>query len=135
MTGPTPLRVGEIDISVMVQDARVGSILDNGHTTFVLRQTDDPPLLIRSPATQTTATNKLLRSAQIDIPRSGNWQWEVQYSDSGDEVTMQGEFQVAEKRDRWALAMPWLVAPALPIGLYIVAELLAVRRPPMRRIE
>jgi len=128
MTDPAPLHVGTIDVSVMLQDADSGEILPDGKLIVLLRHPDDPPLMIQAEATQAAATNKLLRSARVEVPRAGRWEWEFTYRSPGTSSRVQGKISVAAKPQRWQAAMPWIAAPVVPIGLYILGELLAARR-------
>ncbi|MCE9556118.1 MAG: hypothetical protein K8T91_22445 [Planctomycetes bacterium] len=128
MTDPTPLRVGTIDLSILTQNARTGEITTTGRTIVILRQMDEPALLIRAEATTAAATNKLLRSAKLELPRPGRWHVEIQHSDMTPAVQVTGELQVADKPPRWRQAAGWIMIPFVPIGLYIVGELLAARR-------
>ena len=128
MTDPTPLRVGAIDLSILTQNARTGEIATTGRTIVILRQGDEPALLIRAEATTAASTNKLLRSAKIELPRPGRWHLEIQQPDIADAAQVDGEIQVADKPPRWRQAAGWIMIPFVPIGLYIVGDLLAARR-------
>lgn len=128
MTDPTPLRVGAIDLSILTQNARSGEIANTYRTIVILRQMDEPALLIRAEATTSAATNKLLRSAKIELPRPGRWHLEIQHPDIVPAIQVSGELQVADKPPRWRQAAGWIMIPFVPIGMYIVGELLAARR-------
>jgi len=133
MTDPTPLRVGIADVSIMLQDARSGAVIHDGRATVIFSHAADPPLSMRGEATRAAATNKLLRAAQLDIPRPGKWQCEVEFVTSEATIRVQEVLNVAERPDRWRAAAPWLFAPLVPMGLYVVAEWLASRRKESRQ--
>lgn len=74
-SSPTPLRTGEVDISVLVQDSADAAL--------------DVPVLVearpigfdadpvRHTATREQATNKLFRAAKFDVPTPGEWEFLV----------------------------------------------------------
>lgn len=128
MTDPTPLRVGTIDLSILTQNARTGAIATTGRTIVILSQMDEPALSIRAEATTSAATNKLLRSAKIELPRQGRWHCEIQHPEIAPVAQVSGELQIADKPTRWRQATGWIMLPFFPIGLYIVGEFLAARR-------
>lgn len=128
MSDPTPLRVGAADLSVLVQDVQSGQFVPDGQAMITLRHAADPPLLIRHEATQSSATNKLLRSMQIDLPRSGTWQLQLELQAMAEPVVVQSTIAVAEKPPRWREAAGWIAAPFIVIGLYLLGELLAAKK-------
>lgn len=118
-TAPTPLRVGQNDVSVMV-----------------LRQTDHAPVLdadvelgLRGPggeltaaASATAATNKLLYAALIEVPAPGRWRLSARVRSGESDVTVAGEVDVAPALGpAWAF-WPYLVLPGVVIGLFAVNQ-------------
>lgn len=74
-SSPTPLRTGEVDISVLVQDSadRVVDVpvtVDASPVGFVAEP-------VYSPATRGQATNKLFKAAKFDIGVPGTWDFRV----------------------------------------------------------
>jgi len=74
---PTPLRVGPVDISVMVQDGGNGRPILEAEVTVQLQQhgAGGPPIITQ--ATRQNATNKLLYAALVDLPTPGLWELQV----------------------------------------------------------
>jgi cytochrome c oxidase assembly factor CtaG len=74
---PTPLRVGPVDISVMVQDGDSGRPILDAEVTVQLQQygAGGPPIITQ--VTRQNATNKLLYAASVDLPASGLWELQV----------------------------------------------------------
>ena len=60
-TTPAVLRVGSIDVSVLVQDAATGKIRDDNEISIVMKSIDRPELILQKSATSDIATNKLFR--------------------------------------------------------------------------
>ena len=127
MTDPSPLRAGLMDVSVMVQNADSGQIVGDGRLMVTLRRLDEPPLLFRSEATATAATNKLLRSAQFELPLPGKWQMEVELTETSRPAGVLVELAVAGNPPHWR-SLGWILAPLVPIGLYVLGELFAANR-------
>lgn len=74
-SSPTPLRTGEVDISVLVQDSadRVVDVpvtVDATPVGFVAEP-------VYSPATRAQATNKLFKAAKFDLGVPGTWEFRV----------------------------------------------------------
>jgi cytochrome c oxidase assembly factor CtaG len=86
---PTPLRVGPVDISVMVQDGDSGRPILDAEVTVRLQErgTGGPPIITQ--ATRQNATNKLLYAALVNLPAPGLWGLQVttQYQEQAADVT------------------------------------------------
>jgi len=84
-SSPTPLRTGELDVSVMVQDS-AGSVL----TPSVMVEARPVALEegasaepIRKRATRAQATNKLFQAAKFDVEAPGDWEFTVEVGEAG----------------------------------------------------
>src|SRR5262245_49191008 len=76
-SAPTPLRVGPVDLSVMVQDGDSGRPILDAEVMVRLQQYGAGGPLIIARATRQNATNKLLYAALIDLPAPGLWELQV----------------------------------------------------------
>jgi hypothetical protein len=118
-TAPTPLRVGQVDVSVMV-----------------LRRTDHAPVLdadvelrlrgasgeLRATATVAAASNKLLYAALIEVPAPGRWTLSARVDSGESDVTVAVELDVAPALGpAWAF-WPYLMLPGLVIALFAVNQ-------------
>ena len=74
---PTPLRVGPVDLSVLVQDGDSGRPILDAEVTVRLQERGAGGPSILSQATRQNATNKLLYAALVDLPASGLWELQV----------------------------------------------------------
>jgi cytochrome c oxidase assembly factor CtaG len=74
---PTPLRVGPVDFSVLVQDGDSGRPILDAEVTVRIREhgTGGPSILTQ--ATRQNATNKLLYAAPVNLPAPGLWELQV----------------------------------------------------------
>jgi hypothetical protein len=124
-SAPTPLRAGAVDISVLVQDASTGDPLPQALVT--VRMVKSERLALEYPATSETATNKLLRAAQFELPEPGRWAFEVQVQGSHGMAVIGGELEAAEPSPRWLEVWPWIGWPALAIALFGIHQILARR--------
>jgi cytochrome c oxidase assembly factor CtaG len=74
---PTPLRVGPVDLSVLVQNGDSGRPILDAEVTVRLQQHGGGGPAIITEATRQNATNKLLYAAAVDLPASGLWELQV----------------------------------------------------------
>ncbi len=130
---PVPLRVGPVDISVMVQDASTSKLVLGAIVTVSLRAVHTRGPVIEAPASARSATNKLLYNATPGLPRPGEWELGVRVQRGATEVTVTRALPVVASRaallDVWGyLALPvWLTA------LFILHQYLSYRRPRPRQ--
>ena len=82
-TAPTPIRVGTVDISALVQDASTGTPMKDVRVTVRMRKTGTPDL--ESLATTEAATNKLFRG-----PARAARTWPVANAGSGSRSSRAG---------------------------------------------
>lgn len=84
-SSPTPLRTGEVDISVLVQDSADAVlappiVVEALPLALTDGATADP---IRREATRAQATNKLFQAAKFDVTDAGEWEFRVEVADAG----------------------------------------------------
>jgi hypothetical protein len=121
-TSPTPLRTGEVDVSILVQDA------DRETVMFVPVWVRALPLgfdaaPVRHEATRAQATNRLFQAAKFPIREPGEWELRVEVGgEEGGEVT----FQVA-LTDPTILDRPYLLAAMVLLPLLLLGWLLLGR--------
>jgi hypothetical protein len=116
---PTPLRVGPVDISVMIQDEEGGRPILEAEVTVQLQEqgTDRSPIITQ--ATRQNATNKLLYAALVNLPAPGLWELQVtaQYQAQVANVTC----MVTAVPPRPPLRSWWLYAALLSVTIGSVA--------------
>jgi hypothetical protein len=75
-SSPTPLRTGEVDISVLVQDS-AESLVDVPIAVEASPLGIDGASAVREVATRAAATNKLFKAAKFEIADPGEWEFRV----------------------------------------------------------
>jgi hypothetical protein len=121
-TSPTPLRTGEVDVSVLVQDAAAESVLDVAVMVQAI-PVDADAQPIRVEATRQQATNKLFKAAKFDVRAEGVWELRVRVGGAeGGEVSFQ-----ATLTDPTLLDRPYLLAALVLLPLALLGWLLLGR--------
>jgi hypothetical protein len=115
-TAPTPLCVGPVDISVLVQDANTSATAPELPITIRLAQGERE---IVASATRAAATNKLFQAAQVEVPAAGIWSCEVRIAEH---EPVRFDLEVVEPAARWTEMWFWLTLPAFIIGLFVVVQ-------------
>ena len=114
-TAPTPVRVGVVDISVLVQDSTTGEPLPEARVTFAVWPEGRPRAALRQPASAKVATNRLLQAALIPLSEPGRWVVEVAVGRASAEekevVRVAFALDVAEALPRWVTLWPWIAWP------------------------
>ncbi len=127
-TAPNPLRAGPIDVSVLVQDLKTGEPLTDCETWVTLTPAGRGGTPIQAPATTEAATNKLLRSAMIELPTPGEWQVRVTSTAVGHDLETQFTVTAAPALPRWLTQWPWFTWPAVAVLMFVVHRRLVARR-------
>jgi hypothetical protein len=121
-TAPAVLCAGQIDLSVLVQDARTGKPITEMPVVVRASRADRRPGEIEAEATTRDATNKLLRAARLELPEPGRWHIEVSIGEIDPSQPVTFDVEVASTPPRWRQMIPWIAWPILPIGLYAIAQ-------------
>ncbi|MCE9546521.1 MAG: hypothetical protein K8T25_13525 [Planctomycetia bacterium] len=129
-TDPTPLRVGPAEVSVLVQDAADGSLIDDCRVEVTLTNIDVPTIAVRASAVQ---ANKLVRAAAIELPTAGRWRADVAITGRRGSAKISVPLDAAAAPPKWRDMLFWILAPTVPIGLFALREALAVSKRSGRR--
>lgn len=126
---PVPLRVGDADLSVLLQDADDGATVLDGEVDLVL----EPPAGSGIPGVRARleaghATNGLLRGATLTLGASGSWQARVEVASGGRRARVEAPFEVAPARSAFARLWPWLAIPSVASALFAWREWLRLGR-------
>jgi hypothetical protein len=127
-TSPTPPRVGVLDVSVLVQDAK-GRVRLGVPVRVRAWPTDDADHVLDAAATAELATNKLMQAAHLELDRPGRWRLTVEVEST--EFTC--DIDVAGTSSSWHPLIPWVGWPFLIVALFLLRFFLARREPPPRR--
>jgi len=141
-TSPAVLRCGIIDISVLVQDAITGKVRTDVPVTVQLRQAEAAggnrtAEVLEQIATTATATNKLFRAAEFEVPQPGNWRCSVSLAanpcadESMTDTSADGDIPlvfnvaVSPPPPAWLDLAPWIGWPFGVAALFFVHQRLA----------
>src|SRR5262245_24203813 len=129
MSAPEPLRVGPVDLSVLVQRADGGApVLDAEVELRLEGPGADAPIVVW--ATHEQATNQLLHAAVVTLPTAGTWRIRALVRQGGDSAEVAGALPVAARPPRLLALWPYLALP-LAIGAgFALREWLARRASP-----
>ncbi len=117
---PAPLRVGNADLSVMVQKSSdQSSVLDAKVSIHLKKSSATEVQEIIVPATRAQATNKLLYAARINLPSSGKWRLEVDVTDQGSAASASGEINVLPEQA--PLQSHWVYVALVPFVVLLFA--------------
>jgi hypothetical protein len=122
-TAPEPLRVGPVDVSVIVQSSG-GGVLTDAVVDIILESATRPVERRRATATRAAASNKLAKAAVVDLPVAGQWTLTVAIRLNGDAATVTCLLPVAPAQSRISLIWPWLLMPPVVIALFAVHQTL-----------
>jgi hypothetical protein len=123
-TAPTPLRVGPVDVSVLVQDADTGQSLSDVAVEVTLTDLVSGNSL-KARAQRGTATNKLFYAAELDLQVAGAWRIDVEITGPQGTEHFTCTVEAAEPIPRWQALWMWMAWPAVPIVLFGLLELRA----------
>lgn len=121
-SSPTPLRTGEVDVSVLVQDSADAALDLPVYVEAHPVGFDAEP--VRQPATRQQATNKLFKAAKFDVTTPGEWEFRVGIGPTGERAAV--SFQ-ATLTDPTLLDRPYLLALLVLLPLALLARLLLGR--------
>ena len=126
-TGPTPLRAGPVDISVLVQDTATADV-DLRATVMVrimpANRTGRP---MYEAATSNTATNKLLRAAMFELPAPGRWSVEIEVQGEQGSAQVNFVLEAATRLPQWPVMASWIAWPIPVIALFSLHQVLIWR--------
>jgi hypothetical protein len=134
-TSPTPVRVGPVDISVLIQDSASGEPVADERVRIEISPRDRSGPVLNQVATTETATNKLFYAARFELPEPGAWDVEVHIQESPGVAPLRFTLPVAPALPRWLSLWAWIAWPALAVLVYGVHRFLvrtAARRPGSR---
>jgi hypothetical protein len=122
------LGTGETDFTVCVQDIDTGSMVADAEVIVTARHEVSGSVITRN-ASSAEATNKLLRSALLNLQPAGDWQVAVDVTSLDGERHSVG-FKMATRASTpaWFDTTLWVGWPAVPIALFSVHQLLVRKR-------
>jgi hypothetical protein len=126
-TAPSPLSVGPVDISLLVQSRNgLEPVLDAN--VFVLLHENESGTEFQAHPTRDQARNKLLYAAPVMFSKPGKWEIVIAVERERREVRVGGVFEIAPTRERTALYAGYIAFPPVMIMLFAIRERLILRR-------
>jgi hypothetical protein len=127
-TSPIPVRVGPVDVSVLVQNAATGGLVSEARISVRAWPREQKEASIQRLATKEMATNKLFQAAVFELPEVGLWDVNVFIEGLSEPIEVQFEMEASQGLPRiWELA-PWVCWPAVAILLFCVHKWLVERK-------
>lgn len=118
-TAPPAVRVGPVDISVLVQDSGTSKPVSNVEIDV---QLEGAETVLDERATAELATNKLLQAAHFDLPFPGTWKVHVRVRGPGGDESITFDIEVGEPLPPWRTWWQWIVWPFAAIALFLFLQ-------------
>ncbi len=119
-TSPTPVRVGSVDVSILLQDAQTGNVIRDGlievqgHSE-IAHGTD------LQKASHAQSTNRLLQSANLEIATPGLWRIALQLK-SPVHAELSFPINVEHEAANMSTISMLVILPFVFIGLFLLRE-------------
>jgi len=126
-TSPTPLSVGPVDLSLLLQNRNGLEPVLDASVSLVLVHADSNIEFQARPSRE-QARNKLLYAAPVIFSRPGKWRMSVTVRRNEKEVAAAGTLDVAPSPGRELSLAGFLAFPPIMIMLFVVRERLLRRR-------
>jgi hypothetical protein len=125
-TSPAVLRAGNVDFSVLVQQAAgLGPVLD---AEVEVRAENGDGIIVSRAATHDNAQNKLLYAVSLNLSRRGEWTYNVLVHVRDQAAQVSGKLVAASSEPRFLAHWPqWVFVPALVL-LFIFHQWLKSRQ-------
>ena len=121
-TAPTPMRVGPVDVSVMVLTGADHSPVLDAEVEVTLRAADTRGIERTAIATHAAATNKLLYAASLDVPAPGRWTLTARVHATSGAAAVACEVEVVPPLAPLVTFWPYLILPGVIIGLFALHQ-------------
>jgi hypothetical protein len=135
---PLP-RAGQIDFSVLIQDAKSGEPVMDAAVTLALTPVkvhqnaqpawyppscavSAPADLAAVPLLHSGASNRLLYGALVEIPAAGVWHVRTEVQRGNEHASAEGSVDVADPFPPVANYWPWFLFPVVAVGLYVLRQ-------------
>jgi hypothetical protein len=135
---PLP-RAGQIDFSVLIQDAKSGEPVMDAAVTLALTPVkvhqnaqpawyppscavSAPANLAAVPLLHSGASNRLLYGALVEIPSAGVWHVQTEVRRADERARVEGTVDVADPFPPVANYWPLFLFPVMAVGLYLLRE-------------
>ena len=118
--GPTALRVGPVDLSVMIQNRENQEPMLDAQVLVQLQRKGTPA--VSREATRSQASNKLLYAALLSVPLEGLWNLQVVVRHGLYSVGVNNPLTVEQARSPLRSYWVYLAFPFLLIALFLIHQ-------------
>ena len=126
---PGTVRVGAVDLSVMVQRTQdQSSVTDADVKLRLTHSTSSGISEVFAPATHAKATNKLLYAAQVNLPSAGTWKLAADAQSKAGSAEIAGQLVVLPPASPLQAYWPFFAVVPLLIILFIINQRLRKKR-------
>ena len=126
---PSPLRVGQADLSVMDQRSADRTDIPDAKVLLHLSKLANGSIMtLTVPATHARATNKLLYASSLTLPSAGHWKVMVDVTVGSAEASAAGIIEVSEAQAPLVTYWPYLAVVPLLALLFALNRWLRRRR-------
>ena len=126
-TSPTPLRVGEADVSVLVQDRASHETLLDAAVEVRLESLDGATAAASVQLSPQAATNKLLQAGTLRLAAPGRFRLLALVQRAGELAEVAAEVEVAPPLPALLALWPYLALPPVVVGIFLVHQWLRRR--------
>jgi hypothetical protein len=126
-TSPTPLRVGQADVSVLVQDRASHEALLDAAVAVRLESLDGVAAAGSAQLSPQAATNKLLQAATLRLAAPGRFRLLAVVQRADERAEVAAEVEVAPPLPALLALWPYLALPPVVVGIFLVHQWLRRR--------
>ena len=128
LVSPSIAQAGPVDLSVLVQDAKTGDVVDGADVTLWLESADQvlPTILLK--ATRKAATNKLYYAAGCQLPAAGRWRIKAEIAKGDTHENLTGFFDVGKPPGQWTGLWKWFAVLAIVVLAFLLRERLVLKQ-------
>ena len=126
-TTPTPLRVGQADVSVLVQDAATREALLDAQVKVRVSPQHEDAMPAVAELERAAATNKLLQAATVTLPIPGDYRIVVEARRGLARALLAAEVTVHPPLPPLLALWPYLALPPAVVGIFLVQQWLRHR--------
>jgi hypothetical protein len=125
----SPVRVGKVDFSVMVQNnADQSPVLDADVRLHLVRREANSISSVSAPARHEKATNKLLYAALLDLNSPGPYRIEISVETKKEQALVTGNLEVLPPEPPILAHWPYFVALPVVALLFVLNQRLKLKR-------
>ena len=117
---PTPLRVGPVDLSVMIQNRENQEPVLDAQVLVQLQKKGTPT--VSRKATREQANNKLLYTALLSVPMEGLWNLKVIVRHGADSIGVTNPLTVEQAQSPLRSYWSYFAFPFLLIALFLIHQ-------------